>query len=656
MPRGRKESRSMIRSAKALMLVISLGGLLLGQTPAENPKTPDNKAGAYYNFAMGRVYAELAQAYGNKPDYLTKAIQHYQEALKLDPSASLVFEELTDLYIQTNHLRDAITQAEEMLKLNPDNVDARRMLGRIYMKMISTTDNRINEDYLHKAIEQLQKVTQKDPKDAESWVALGRLYRVSNNSVDAEKAYNQALVAEPDNEEALTGLAMLYSDLGDNKQAVEKLKLAAEKNPNERTLSALGAAYQEMHDYRNAADALKRALEMAPDNARLQAGLANNLMLSDRLDEALQIFERLAGEDPSNPQPRLRIAEIYRVKRDFAKAAEALQKAKALNPGDMEVRYEEVRLLEAQSKHTEAIGLLKGLVEETARPKYSAAEGAARGQLLEELASLYRTAGQYTESVDAFRKAAALNKENSSAISLQIIDTYRTAKNAEGARKEVEAAAAELRARIKGKGDIPTLLMLASVYEKGKMYGEEAKVLDDAEKVAANPKEKESVYFMRGAMFEREKKVEPAEAEFRKVLASNPEHAGALNYLGYMLVDHKLRVEEATEMIKKALEVEPDNGAYLDSLGWAYYQQGKLEEAEGLLTRALDRMSDDPTVHDHLGDVYFKLGKIKEAITQWQASLKDFRSPAGIDSEPEDVAKVSRKLDAARVKLAKESK
>ena len=105
----------MIRSAKALLLAVSLGGLLFGQAPVETPK-PDTKAGAYYNFAMGRVYAELAQAYGNKPEYLTKAIQHYQEALKLDPSASLVFEELTDLYIQTNHLRDAITQADEMLK------------------------------------------------------------------------------------------------------------------------------------------------------------------------------------------------------------------------------------------------------------------------------------------------------------------------------------------------------------------------------------------------------------------------------------------------------------------------------------------------------------------------------------------------------------
>jgi tetratricopeptide (TPR) repeat protein len=646
----------MIRSAKALLLAVSLGGLMFGQTPVEAPKTPDNKAGAYYNFAMGRVYSELAQAYGNKPDYLTKAIQHYQEALKLDPGASLVFEELTDLYIQTNHLRDAITQAEEMLKQNPDNLDARRMLGRIYMKMISTQDNRINEDYLRKAIEQLQKVTEKAPKDAESFVALGRLYRVSNNSVDAEKAYNKALEAEADNEEALTGLAMLYSDLGDNKRAIEKLKAATEKNPNERTLIALGTAYEQMHDYKNAADTLMRALEMAPDNPRLQAGLANNLMLSDRVEEALSIFQKLSGEDPTNMQPKLRIAEIYRVRHDYVKAAEALKKAKALNPQDMEVRYEEVRLLEAQSKYTEAIALLKGLVDETARPKYSAAESAAHGQLLEELGDLDRTAGQYTESVDAYRKAAALNKENSPSLSLKIIDTYRTAKNADGVRKEVDAATAELRARMKGKGDIPTLLMLASIYEKGKFFAEEAKVLDEAEKVAANPKEKENVYFMRGAMFERQKKIEPAEAEFRKVLASNPEHSGALNYLGYMLVDHKLRVDEATQMIKKALEGDPENGAYLDSLGWAYYQQGKFEEAEGLLTRAIERIGQDPTVHDHLGDVYFKLGKIKEAITQWQSSLKDFHSPAGIDSEPEDVAKVTRKLDAARVKFAKESK
>src|SRR5437588_8263045 len=140
------------RSIKTFLMAVTACSVSFAQTPAETAKTPD-KSGAYYNFAMGRVYAELAQAYGNKPEYLNKAIQHYQDALKLDPSASIVFEELTDLYIQTNHLRDAVTQAEDLLKQNPENIDARRMLGRIYMRMISTPDNRINEDYLKKAIE-----------------------------------------------------------------------------------------------------------------------------------------------------------------------------------------------------------------------------------------------------------------------------------------------------------------------------------------------------------------------------------------------------------------------------------------------------------------------------------------------------------------------
>jgi tetratricopeptide (TPR) repeat protein len=108
-------------------------------------------------------------------------------------------------------------------------------------------------------------------------------------------------------------------------------------------------------------------------------------------------------------------------------------------------------------------------------------------------------------------------------------------------------------------------------------------------------------------------------------------------------------------MIKKALDTDPDNGAYLDSLGWAYYRQGKFSEAETLLVRALDRIGQDPTVHDHLADVYLKLGKTKEAISQWQASLKEYQGFAGVDSEPEDVAKVTRKLNAARLQLAKES-
>ena len=44
-----------------------------------------------------------------------------------------------------------------------------------------------------------------------------------------------------------------------------------------------------------------------------------------------------------------------------------------------------------------------------------------------------------------------------------------------------------------------------------------------------------------------------------------------------------------------------------------------------------------------------------EAVAQWQASLKDFQKGAPADNDPEEVAKVTKKLDDAQAKLARES-
>jgi tetratricopeptide (TPR) repeat protein len=128
-----------------------------------------------------------------------------------------------------------------------------------------------------------------------------------------------------------------------------------------------------------------------------------------------------------------------------------------------------------------------------------------------------------------------------------------------------------------------------------------------------------------------------------------------LNYLGYMLADRNVRLDEAQQLIQKAVDLEPSNYAFLDSLGWVYYRMNRLSEAEKELTRSLQMSDKDPTIHDHLGDVYFKQGKLKEAIAQWQSSLKAYNANSPSEAEPDELAKVQKKLDSARVRLAKES-
>ena len=93
---------------------------------------------------------------------------------------------------------------------------------------------------------------------------LGRLYQVSNKSPEAEKAFNAALAADPENEEALTGLAKLYTDLGDTTRAAEKLKVLASKSPNERTLADAGAAVRRTQQVQGSG---RRPAEAARDGA-----------------------------------------------------------------------------------------------------------------------------------------------------------------------------------------------------------------------------------------------------------------------------------------------------------------------------------------------------------------------------------------------------
>ena len=669
---------------KALFLALPLACLSYGQTAAATAP-PVDKAAAYYNFSMGHLYAELAGVYGNRSEYVGKAIDYYKQALKLDPGASFLFEELTDLYIQSGRLKDAVTEAEDILKREPNNLDARRILGRIYTRMIGDTQQgKINEEMLRAATEQYEKITAKDPKDIESWLTLGRLYRTARNSVDAEKAYSQALAIDASNEDALTGLAIVYSDVGDTKKAIEKLQAVTNKDPNPRTLAALATAYEQLHDYRSAAEVLRKAIDLDPENSRIKRALAYNLLNSNNLDESLKYYKEFADDDPHDSEALLRMAEIYREKRDFTKARESLDKAKAADPENLEVRYEEVNLLAGQAQTDKAIETLKAILKDTERKTYSESEKGIRLNLMERLGDLYRGANQTQAAVDTFRQMADLDPDSAAKAEGQIVDTYRAAKDFKNALAEanaaikkypddeglkrdhafvladsgkVDQAVSELRALLKGEHDRETQLAIAEVYERAKRYEDIAKPLDAAEKLSETKPEKVAIYFMRGAMYERLKQFDASEAEFRKVLELDPDSPGALNYLGYMLADRGVRLDEAQKMIVRALELDPDNGAYLDSLGWVYYRQNRLDDAEQALVRALSKsgIGQDPTVHDHLGDVYLKLGKTKDAITQWQASLKEAETDTQSDMEPGELAAINKKLEDAKVRLAKET-
>ena len=691
-----KPSRATCVLSAALTFLPVLGSAHLAQAQTPENKSANSapplpgaikqansvKAAAYYHFSLGHLYEELAGTYGNRSDYVNKAIENYRLAMKDDPSATFLVEDIAELYRVSGRIREAVEEAQNALKTNPDDLKARRVLAHIYTQQIGDTQtNHIDEGMVRRAVEQYKLITGKDPKDTESLVMLGRLERVLNDSVEAEGAFKKALAVDSENEDAITGLASVYSDRGDSKTASQLLEKLTKKNPSPRSLMVLASNYEAMHQYALAADAYKKALELDPSRAELKAALAQDQALSGRFDDALQTYREVAEANPQEAQPYLGMAQIYREQKNFAQAHKMMDKAKELDPDNLEVSYNEVGLLEDEGKTSEAITTLKSLLDKTARRNYDAQQRGLRARMLEQLGLLYRNNEQYEQSVEAFREIAILDPDLAGRAEAQIIDTFRIGKDYSKAQQESDAAAkkfpsdrtvhevraqlladegktelaiAELTKLLDGKNDRQTYLAMADVYQKSRNYAEMGKAIDSAEKLSQSNEDKATVLFMRGAMYEREKKYDLAEKEFRKVLELDPNNASALNYLGYMLADQNVRLQEAQDLIQHAVNLEPNNYAFLDSLGWVDFRLNRLDDAEQQLRRSLQLMSKDPTIHDHLGDVYFKQGKIKEAIAQWESSLKNFSTSSPGEVEPDDVAKVQKKLDGARVRLAKE--
>jgi len=673
----------MYRPILAMLMVC--GAVASAQAQNGASAAPVDRASAYYHYTLAHMYADLAGQPGVRGnDYVNKAIENYKEAIKADPETPLLSEELSELYVAAGRLREAENDANEALKQNPNDLNALRLLARMYTRQIVDQQNRVDESMLHKAIDEYQKITKVDPKDTDSWLMLGRLQKSAQNSVEAQNAYQKVLDIDPDNEDALTGLATIEADLGDTKSAAAILQKLAQKNPNARSLRALAAAYEQMHEYALAAETAKRLLDMnPPDASDVKHELAQYQTLAEQYQAALQTYGELVADEPNDAEAYLHMSQIYTQLKDYAKAREASDKAAALEPDNLDIRYNLVRILEAQGKTSDAIQLLKDIVDSTAKRSYNQGERMVRAQLLERLAGLYIGADQTTEAVDTLRQIGDLDPSNAAHVSAQIIETLDAGKEYAKAEQEADAAVkkypsdrdvrlarasllaemgksdaavTEAKRLLNGtrKDDLQTYEALAEVYEKGKHWEDASKALDSAEKLAEEKEEKEDVWFRRGALYEKWKKVDLAEKEFRKVLDGSPKNALALNYLGYMLADRNMRLQEALQYISQAIDLDPNNGAILDSLGWVYYKLGRNDEAEQNLRRAVELTPRDPTVHDHFAEVLMKQSKVKDAINQWQISLKEWNSSSPTEMDPGEIAKVKAKLETAKVRLAKE--
>jgi len=653
------------------------------------PKQPaaankPDEAAAYYHFMMAHMYEEMVSMYG-RSDYANKAIEEYRAAIENDPSSDYLNAGLAELYAKTGRIRDAVLEAQDILKRDGNNLEARRLLGQIYLRSLGDMQSgNGSQEILKLAIEQYEQIVKLDPKSVEDHLLLGRLYRQNNELLKAENEFKEAVKIQPDSEEAVTMLAYLYNEEGDSNRALQVLNTVPEKARTAKLYSALGYTYEQEKEYKQAVEAYKKSTQLDPDNLDAVRGLAQNLMNDGDTDAALEQYKAIVDADPSDAQTYMRIAEVDRRNGKYDQAMEALKKAAAIVPDSVEVQYNIALIDEVQGKYDDAAQILTTLLQKTEHPDgdYSSADKNNRALFLERLGTIYRESNRYQLAEETFRKMLDLGDDNAVRGYQEIVETYRDNKQWQQATDVAEEAAKKfpndrglqmvaasqqadmgnsqqaidrVKAMTKGNADDREVyLALAQMYSRVKDWDNAEQSIDKAIELSPRQDDKDYTLFVAGSIYERQKKYDKAEEAFHKVLADDPKNAAALNYLGYMLADRGTRLDEALGYIRRAVALEPQNGAYLDSLGWVYYKMGNYDLAEENLRRASERMGNDPTIQDHLGELYQKTGRLKLAAMHWERSLEEWNKTIPAEVDTESVAKVQKELESARVKLAKQ--
>ncbi len=668
--------------------------------PTATPK-PD-RAAAYYHFGLAHMYEDMATNYG-RPEYATRAIEEYKLALDADPSSKYLNSGLAELYLRTGRVRDAVLAAQEILKTEPNNLDAHKLLGRVYLQSLGNVQNGgPSEKVLQLAIAEYTKIVELQSNDIESRLLLGQLYTLAHDTPHAEEQFKAAQRIDPSSEDVVLNLARLYSDSGDMSHAIAVLNAVPEDDRTPKMDYALGMSYDQLKENKNAIDAYGKAFDMEPDNLDAERGLAQALLNDNQLSAALKHFEAISVADPQDAQTYTRIAEIERRQGHYEQALATLKKAKALASDSLEIGYNEALIDDSLGRYDEAVQTLQSLVKQTTHQdgQYADAEKNNRSIFLDRLANVYREQDKTDLAVQTYQLMVAMGGEYAEHGYQGEVDAYRDGKQYDKATQVAQQAADAMpknksvqlmlasqladtgkadegiklaKAQLKGTAeDRDVDLQLAQIYTRLRRWKEAADAIDAADALSTskpegqarelgksgpvplNQDDKIYIYFLRGALAERQKHYDSAEEEFRKILAIDSNNSMTLNYLGYMLADRGIKLDDALTMVQKAVQLDPQNGAYLDSLGWVYFKMGQYALAEANLRKASERISTDPQVHDHLGELYEKTGRLKMAAAQWEQSLQEYARTVPADAEPGDVNKVQKKLDTARVRLAKE--
>ena len=319
-----------------------------------------------YSTAMVR----LGSVYYTKGEY-EAAIDNYKQAIKVNSGNSTAHYRLGEAYAALGRYDDAIKALNTSIAQNPNSAPAMDKLGEVYemqgntaaainqyrkailtkpeynpayLKLANVFEQRGDEEL---AISELRSAVAVNPSFTEGKVKIADISTSVGKEVQAIKMYQDVLNQDPNNQDALKGLAKAYfyqakkdslggyvSSPGEFVLAEQSLRRAVALQPNDLELRLALMRMNELAGNRPAAEQelniIASRIPQTPADSIIKGQALFDLK---RYEDAQREFSR-ALTYSNNPKDVLLMGDIFTQSGNLTMAKEAYTKALALDPNN----------------------------------------------------------------------------------------------------------------------------------------------------------------------------------------------------------------------------------------------------------------------------------------------------------------------------------
>ncbi len=467
----------------------------------------------------------------------------------------------------------------------------------------------LRENDIEKAREYAIKA--KNLNDSNIWYKahLANIYQYENNYDSAVVLYEE-IVSEKDDLETKYNLALLYSQINENKKALDLLdELEEEIKGNRRIYLMKHNIFHNIGNYDSAIFELENLIKYFPEDMSNYGVLAEYLSEIGKNKYAQKVYYDLIQQDSINGLALISFADFYIKNNKADSAFMYYEKAICCSDLDIEDKISIIVGFIGNKLFLEKYGeRVIGLLDVMKRTEKDF-------RVYASYSDIYIKLQDYEKACPYFDTALYYEKNN-----LLLWEQAILVNNYLGKNKKVVQLAEKALNIFPDQANIYVI----KAYSERELENDEKAVMDIQSALSLEIDSDLTIqsYNLLAEIYREKELHVKSDSCFELILDIDKENLMIRNNYGYYLSLRKVRLEYALELSKLTIEKEPDNATYLDTYGWILYELGDVKEAKKYIEASIRNGAyNNPEVLYHYGEIMVQLGKCNEAIEAWEKVL-----------------------------------